>query len=240
MGVSLRLSFIALIVDSAVYFLIAAYLEQLNPGEYGVPKPFYFPFLPRFWCDIWDLFPSCHSLRNCCNRCKKNGHRVDTSDDRHLLGDSTFSSVPLPCTDLNLQPTQSEDELTKYSNAHPICNPTPDHSSAVRICSTSRGNMIEICSVDDPSMGDHMTEEQRVCMLPEILHSIVRLPNGQVIYEAENPDIDKGVVVIETVGLSKKFTRRSIWSCACAAESYNAVKESSFQVGIHLTNDVLR
>jgi len=25
------------------------YVNGVKPGEYGVPKPFYFPFLPSYW-----------------------------------------------------------------------------------------------------------------------------------------------------------------------------------------------
>ena len=28
------------------------YIDAVKPGAYGVPKPFYFPFLPSYWCGI--------------------------------------------------------------------------------------------------------------------------------------------------------------------------------------------
>jgi len=27
-------------------------VNEVKPGQYGVPKPFYFPFLPSYWCSI--------------------------------------------------------------------------------------------------------------------------------------------------------------------------------------------
>ncbi|PAA80697.1 hypothetical protein BOX15_Mlig019968g3 [Macrostomum lignano] len=36
-------------VDSAILMLLTWYLEKLFPGPYGVPKPWYFPFLHSFW-----------------------------------------------------------------------------------------------------------------------------------------------------------------------------------------------
>lgn len=40
-----------LIVDAAVYMLIALYVEAVFPGEYGLPKVWYFPFTKSFWCN---------------------------------------------------------------------------------------------------------------------------------------------------------------------------------------------
>ncbi|CAI7993840.1 ATP-binding cassette sub-family A member 3, partial [Geodia barretti] len=41
--------FLMLIVDSIVYMLIAWYVNGVKPGQYGVPKPIYFPFQPSYW-----------------------------------------------------------------------------------------------------------------------------------------------------------------------------------------------
>ena len=37
--------FIMLIFDAVFYGLIAWYVEAVWPGEYGVPQPWYFPFM---------------------------------------------------------------------------------------------------------------------------------------------------------------------------------------------------
>lgn len=36
--------------DAVLYFLITWYIEGVFPGRYGVSKPWYFPFLPSYWC----------------------------------------------------------------------------------------------------------------------------------------------------------------------------------------------
>ncbi|XP_075973498.1 phospholipid-transporting ATPase ABCA3-like isoform X2 [Anticarsia gemmatalis] len=41
---------IMLVVDCVLYMLIALYLEQVMPGPFGAPKPWYFPFQAKFWC----------------------------------------------------------------------------------------------------------------------------------------------------------------------------------------------
>jgi len=34
-----------LLVDAVIYAVIAWYVEAVHPGEYGIPRPFYFPLL---------------------------------------------------------------------------------------------------------------------------------------------------------------------------------------------------
>ncbi|KAK9882104.1 hypothetical protein WA026_018947 [Henosepilachna vigintioctopunctata] len=49
---NLGLVFIMLIFDTFIYLLIALYVEAVIPGEFGVPKPWYFMFTRQFWCDV--------------------------------------------------------------------------------------------------------------------------------------------------------------------------------------------
>ncbi|XP_060066261.1 phospholipid-transporting ATPase ABCA3-like [Ylistrum balloti] len=39
-----------LLLDSIIYFLVAWYMENIRPGEFGIPKPLYFPFTKSYWC----------------------------------------------------------------------------------------------------------------------------------------------------------------------------------------------
>ena len=39
-----------MVLDAFLYFLITWYIEGVFPGRYGVAKPWYFPFLPSYWC----------------------------------------------------------------------------------------------------------------------------------------------------------------------------------------------
>lgn len=38
-----------LIVDTVLYLFLALYVEQVRPGEFGIPQPWYFPVLPSYW-----------------------------------------------------------------------------------------------------------------------------------------------------------------------------------------------
>ncbi|KAJ4462655.1 putative ATP-binding cassette sub-family A member 1 [Paratrimastix pyriformis] len=46
----LAYSFIWLPIDAVLYVIIAIYLDSILPSEFGSPKPFYYPCLPRYWC----------------------------------------------------------------------------------------------------------------------------------------------------------------------------------------------
>ncbi|ROT79375.1 putative ATP-binding cassette sub-family A member 3-like [Penaeus vannamei] len=41
---------IMLAFDTFLYLLITWYVDQVNPGTYGVPQPWYFPFQKSYWC----------------------------------------------------------------------------------------------------------------------------------------------------------------------------------------------
>jgi ABC-type multidrug transport system ATPase subunit len=46
---------VMLLVDAVLYQILAWYMEKINPGTYGLPQPFYFPFLPSYWCGRKDV-----------------------------------------------------------------------------------------------------------------------------------------------------------------------------------------
>ncbi|XP_033114079.1 ATP-binding cassette sub-family A member 3-like [Anneissia japonica] len=46
---NLGVCFIMLMVDSLIYFLIMWYVEQVFPGQYGIPQPLYFPLQRSYW-----------------------------------------------------------------------------------------------------------------------------------------------------------------------------------------------
>ncbi|XP_078344110.1 phospholipid-transporting ATPase ABCA3-like [Oculina patagonica] len=42
--------FFMLLAQCAIYATITWYVEAVFPGEFGIPKPFYFPCQPSYWC----------------------------------------------------------------------------------------------------------------------------------------------------------------------------------------------
>jgi len=48
-GFTVAYGLVMLAIDTVLYTVLALYLEQVLPSEYGVPRPWYFPCMPRFW-----------------------------------------------------------------------------------------------------------------------------------------------------------------------------------------------
>lgn len=40
------------VVDTLFYWLVTWYVEAVFPGQYGIPRKFYFPFQPSYWCGL--------------------------------------------------------------------------------------------------------------------------------------------------------------------------------------------
>ncbi|KAM7377381.1 hypothetical protein PAMA_013932 [Pampus argenteus] len=43
-------SIIMMLFDAALYWVLTWYIENVFPGQYGIPKPWYFPFTASYWC----------------------------------------------------------------------------------------------------------------------------------------------------------------------------------------------
>uniref|UniRef100_A0A670ZUV4 P-type phospholipid transporter n=1 Tax=Pseudonaja textilis TaxID=8673 RepID=A0A670ZUV4_PSETE len=46
---SLTLSVFMMVLDSLLYGLMTWYIESVFPGQYGIPRPWYFPFMKSYW-----------------------------------------------------------------------------------------------------------------------------------------------------------------------------------------------
>ncbi|KAJ0055813.1 hypothetical protein NL108_012856, partial [Boleophthalmus pectinirostris] len=47
---SFLVSLMMMLVDSLIHWLLTWYIENVFPGQYGIPKPWYFPFTSSYWC----------------------------------------------------------------------------------------------------------------------------------------------------------------------------------------------
>ncbi|XP_076468682.1 phospholipid-transporting ATPase ABCA3-like [Babylonia areolata] len=47
---SLMHAMVMLVIDTVILFILTWYLDNVRPGTYGVPRPWYFPFQPSYWC----------------------------------------------------------------------------------------------------------------------------------------------------------------------------------------------
>ena len=49
-GLSMNAVCMLLLFDAFLYMVIVWYIETAWPGEFGVGRPWYFPFSPYYWC----------------------------------------------------------------------------------------------------------------------------------------------------------------------------------------------
>ncbi|KAJ8008300.1 hypothetical protein DPEC_G00103410 [Dallia pectoralis] len=47
---SFLVAMVMMLIDSIAYWLLTWYIENVFPGQYGVPKPWYFLFTTSYWC----------------------------------------------------------------------------------------------------------------------------------------------------------------------------------------------
>nr|XP_056703951.1 phospholipid-transporting ATPase ABCA1 [Euleptes europaea] len=47
---NLTTSFYMMMLDTFLYGIMTWYIESVFPGQYGIPRPWYFPFLKSYWC----------------------------------------------------------------------------------------------------------------------------------------------------------------------------------------------
>ena len=57
---SLGQVFLMLFIDCIVYGILTWYIEAVFPGEYGIPRRFYFPFQRKYWCAVQEHVSSNH------------------------------------------------------------------------------------------------------------------------------------------------------------------------------------
>uniref|UniRef100_A0A3B3WR13 P-type phospholipid transporter n=1 Tax=Poecilia mexicana TaxID=48701 RepID=A0A3B3WR13_9TELE len=46
------ISIAMMLADAVLYWVLTWYIENVFPGQYGIPKPWYFPFTSSYWCGM--------------------------------------------------------------------------------------------------------------------------------------------------------------------------------------------
>ncbi|XP_075459417.1 phospholipid-transporting ATPase ABCA1-like isoform X2 [Ascaphus truei] len=49
---SFIISMFMMLFDGFLYLLLTWYIENVFPGQYGIPRPWYFPFTASYWCGV--------------------------------------------------------------------------------------------------------------------------------------------------------------------------------------------
>ncbi|KAJ6657074.1 hypothetical protein lerEdw1_002819 [Lerista edwardsae] len=60
---NLTASMCMMLFDSLLYGIMTWYIESVFPGQYGIPRPWYFPFMKSYWCGEKSGEPHPASLR---------------------------------------------------------------------------------------------------------------------------------------------------------------------------------
>ncbi|XP_069482200.1 phospholipid-transporting ATPase ABCA1-like isoform X2 [Ambystoma mexicanum] len=47
---SFAVSMVMMLFDGVLYLLLTCYIENVFPGQYGIPRPWYYPFTASYWC----------------------------------------------------------------------------------------------------------------------------------------------------------------------------------------------
>ncbi|XP_077499685.1 phospholipid-transporting ATPase ABCA1-like isoform X2 [Amblyomma americanum] len=75
-----------LLLDAVLYFVLAWYIEAVFPGQYGVPKPWYFFVTKSYWCGASQLdSPRKSAWESCNGTASLNGKTEDMEEEPHNL-----------------------------------------------------------------------------------------------------------------------------------------------------------
>jgi ATP-binding cassette subfamily A (ABC1) protein 3 len=58
MGISLGHLTLVMLLDTLIYSLLAWYIQNVRPGEWGIPKPLAFPLMPSYWKSVYESIVS--------------------------------------------------------------------------------------------------------------------------------------------------------------------------------------
>lgn len=240
------MSIIALLVDGIVYFLLALYIEQVNPSKYEMSKPFYFFLMPKFWKGIWQSLCSC---RICPYRLY--GGRYSWSSSQDLLNSSSDSDYRDKDPSISMEVKTSKRQTVPPDSTYqrsmldrpqgtafvPSMSTTALQVSHVQPSSSGKSPQIDggVEKRESDSRKTNTTEARDIpvsspALLPKVIYSVARLPNGEIAYELEDLDHQKKEIIIETQDLWKRFIKRDLWCCGYNSSANVAVKGSSFQV----------
>ncbi|XP_058249175.1 uncharacterized protein abca12 [Hemibagrus wyckioides] len=92
-----------LLIDSVIYFLLGAYIRTVFPGKYGIAAPWYFPFTPSFWADLFGCSKKARKkaargllFSNMMQESQRNGKdKSKGTFDLHPHGDEEFPELPV-------------------------------------------------------------------------------------------------------------------------------------------------
>ncbi|GBL93401.1 ATP-binding cassette sub-family A member 2 [Araneus ventricosus] len=82
---------IMMMIDAILYSILVWYIENVHPGSYGLPKPWYFPFTKTYWFGSLKGDADCNCFHECWRYIKKHkwGLSVIEDDQAHAMTSRT-------------------------------------------------------------------------------------------------------------------------------------------------------
>ncbi|KAF8797193.1 ATP-binding cassette sub-family A member 2 like protein [Argiope bruennichi] len=83
---------IMMMIDAILYSTLVWYIENVHPGSYGLPKPWYFPFTKTYWLGSLRGDTDCNCFNDCWRFIKKHkkwGLSVIEDDQAHAMTNRT-------------------------------------------------------------------------------------------------------------------------------------------------------
>jgi len=78
---------IMMIISGFIYLIVCLYVEQIYPGNFGVPRPWYFPFTRTFWCGERTNYAAVEdSMENQQQQQQKNSRTFEAEPDDKPIG----------------------------------------------------------------------------------------------------------------------------------------------------------
>lgn len=91
---------IMMLMDTFIYAVLVWYIENVHPGAYGLPKPWYFPFTKSYWLGFPKHDAECSALSDCWKTIKQRNCMLATEDqacamDTRVCDNRVFESDPI-------------------------------------------------------------------------------------------------------------------------------------------------
>ena len=104
---SISTCYIMFTIDFFIYLFLGYYLQNVIPHEFGVAKPWYFIFLPSYWCG-----DCCKKKKKKNSECERNGKNKKEIDPDKISGnDGEINTEKIEIEDVNSSNASSNNSI---------------------------------------------------------------------------------------------------------------------------------
>ena len=128
---SIKTTYLMFTLDFFIYLFLGYYLQNVIPHEYGVAKPWYFLFLPSYWCG------------GCCKKKSENQDEINNNindDEKMSNNNSVFDDNPHE-GDLDFQNEDLYRDRDKNNDVFKLRNVTKVYGDGKMACNNISFNL---------------------------------------------------------------------------------------------------